>query len=607
MNIVDMKKSFFTIALVLMFSIVYGQNWGEIKANKSEYFSIEGSADTKIQAVKKTDKGLLDIVSKSLYMEFQLTGDEQKALASEGENEINEYKRKKIESYNLTKSFHTLEIQDEPTFIIGRYISKNEVDEMFAKRSVAIRRYVKEAIDAERERNLSVALRYFYWSYMLTKTLKNPNNMTYSDNVGNKFQLINWLPDKINALCEGINVTVVERNENNATLKFTTNGQDVSAIDFRFKVGSSWSSLYSAKDGQGEIEMPANYKENDLKIRFEYRYEAESEHLDETIFDIFSFVVGSAPITGGAKNVGLQSSPDNTSSYVKKESSKDISHLEELRETENQKYKKTIDAVVSAIKTKNGTGIDKYFTPEGYEIYQKLIEYGSAKVKDYSELSFTRMGGDVIVRSIPMSFTFKNGSVRTFVEDVVFTLNSVGKISNISFGLGKEATRAIMARDKWGDTIQQQVINFLEVYKTAYALKRYEYLETLFADNAVIIVGRVVMQASKYPDADRYGAHKIVIKTRYTKAKYMEHVKKCFDSNEFINIRFARTSVTKKNREQIFGIQLKQYYNSSNYGDEGYLFLQVDMRNPSEPVIMVRTWQEDYDPEVGRPYGMQDF
>ena len=44
---------------------------------------------------------------------------------------------------------------------------------------------------------------------------------------------------------------------------------------------------------------------------------------------------------------------------------------------------------------------------------------------------------------------------------------------------------------------------------------------------------------------------------------------------------------------------IKQDYYSSNYGDTGYLTLIFDLTNPDQPVIHVRTWQEQPDPNFG--------
>ena len=45
--------------------------------------------------------------------------------------------------------------------------------------------------------------------------------------------------------------------------------------------------------------------------------------------------------------------------------------------------------------------------------------------------------------------------------------------------------------------------------------------------------------------------------------------------------------------------QIKQDYYSTNYGDQGYLFLMVDLNDPDKPIIKVRTWQPEKDPNFG--------
>ena len=41
----------------------------------------------------------------------------------------------------------------------------------------------------------------------------------------------------------------------------------------------------------------------------------------------------------------------------------------------------------------------------------------------------------------------------------------------------------------------------------------------------------------------------------------------------------------------IYGVTLRQKYACDTYSDDGYLFLLWDFRNPSMPLIHVRTWQ----------------
>ena len=88
---------------------------------------------------------------------------------------------------------------------------------------------------------------------------------------------------------------------------------------------------------------------------------------------------------------------------------------------------------------------------------------------------------------------------------------------------------------------------------------------------------------------------------KYTKNQYLDNLKRCFNNprNKYINVKFANNDVqTLKSFDdhKVFGIQIKQLYNSATYADEGYLFLMVDMTDPDKPQIKVRTWQPTQTP-----------
>jgi hypothetical protein len=205
-----------------------------------------------------------------------------------------------------------------------------------------------------------------------------------------------------------------------------------------------------------------------------------------------------------------------------------------------------------------------------------------------------------------MSFTFR-GNKRTFTEDVVFYLDKQAKVREVAFGLEKAAVDDIMSRVQWSLEARQVMVHFMETYKTAFALKRWDYINSIFSNDALIITGSVVKSAG-HKELGIANVRQVKY-TRQTKEEYMKNLQRCFDSNEYINIRFA-DNIVRRSAEQtdIYGIQIKQDYFSSSYGDTGYLFLLIDFEKPDAPLIHVRTWQPDKDPDIrdGR-IGMADF
>ena len=61
-------------------------------------------------------------------------------------------------------------------------------------------------------------------------------------------------------------------------------------------------------------------------------------------------------------------------------------------------------------------------------------------------LTFYQYGENVIARGLQMSFSFRHGMRKSFVEEVVFSFDNDGIINNISFGLGKTAEADILGK-----------------------------------------------------------------------------------------------------------------------------------------------------------------
>ena len=65
-----------------------------------------------------------------------------------------------------------------------------------------------------------------------------------------------------------------------------------------------------------------------------------------------------------------------------------------------------------------------------------------------------------------------------------------------------------------------------------------------------------------------------------------------FKNNDFVRANFEEINIQRHSQfEKIYGVQLKQKWQSSFYSDEGYLFLLVDFIKEDEPIIHVRAWQ----------------
>ena len=206
--------------------------------------------------------------------------------------------------------------------------------------------------------------------------------------------------------------------------------------------------------------------------------------------------------------------------------------------------------------------------------------------------------------------------MKTFVEDVVFFFDENKKINNVAFGLGQIAEYDILCKyaPGWKDETRELLMEFMENYKTAYCLKRYDYIRDIFADDAVIIVGNVVKHNMTLPVDNRVvrisdEGNASIRYNRYTKDEYLENLRRTFARNEFINIRFTNNDIQwleKYESQELYAIQIGQEYNSSRYADKGFLFLLIDMTDHDAPLIRIRTWQPN-EVDMSKLYNAGDF
>ena len=177
------------------------------------------------------------------------------------------------------------------------------------------------------------------------------------------------------------------------------------------------------------------------------------------------------------------------------------------------------------------------------------------------------------------------------MEDLVFYIKDE-KIDGINFGLEQSALEDILGHSMWDPQSRLVLVNFLENYKTAYALERLDYLNAVFSEDALIIVGNKLPQ----PKASEVMTEDMVSyeHNKLTKSQYMAQLERVFAKQEYVNIQFEDASVKKTNRNsERYEIIIKQNYYSTTYADKGYLYLLADISNPELPIIHVRVWDEN--------------
>ncbi|WP_288316116.1 LPP20 family lipoprotein [uncultured Mediterranea sp.] len=603
MTVIHKKLIVWTASLFLFFPLC-AQTVEEIQQS-DDYLWGTGNAPTLRQADNEALASLISQISTNVSAQFEQvteggTENDVATAKDKFKSIINTY------SHSTLTNTQRIVIQNEPDAAVMRYIKKSEIQRIFNGRKVKLLDFAQEAQRLEKKSQVADALRYYYWALTLLQSYPDGNYLTMKDDEGHEQLLVSWIPKQMNDIFTNISLSVegeqVDGNLKTVTLKVLYKGKPARNYDYSYFDGRDWSNIFSAKDGLGLVELPAMASVNGLSVKTEYMFEGEA-NIDSELSEVMSSVTPIAMRDAYLKlSVPNQNEavaqPGQTTLMASSMQAKETNSGMKFLSTETAApYEQTMAKVEQAIRTHNFEGIESLCTPEGYDMFQRLIKYGNCKILRQPNLKYLSYNGEITCRSLPMSFSFR-GNRRTFVEDVVFQMTPEGKITSLSFGLNKPAVDDIMNQTAWGDTARQVLITFLESYKTAYALKRLDYIRSIFSDDALIITGSVVKASGQMERQPIDG--KVVKYTRQTKGEYMKKLEHIFASSEFINLRFADNQVRKSGvGGEIYGIQIKQDYFSSSYGDTGYLFLMVDLNHPKEPVIHVRTWQPEKDPNFG--------
>ena len=595
------KRTVILFALFFCLVPAFSQSWDEVKHNTQTYLFGEGWGATVEEADQQALAALISKISVVVSNDFSITEDER---TTNGVLDATSYTSSKLQTYSTATLTNTERIvidNGADQAHIGRYIKRAELNRIFEGRIRTIKEYIRLGKMAEGACKIDDALRNYYWAFTLLKSVQKPSEVTCNDEeTGETIYPLTWLPQRLTDIMKEISVKVTGNDGNNVDLLFLYKGQPVSTLDFTYFDGRNWSNICSVKDGRGSMEFGQGMIPSNIQINYEYAYRGQA-HINQEIQSVLSVVKGQSI---RAARVSIQTGNSFAKRQTKLENkSVSIKNDKMLPVTNNKAYKETLNSVLSAIHSHNYDNVKDCFTDNGWDMFTRLIKYGNARIIGTDDCTFTKMGEDVVARSIQMSFSFKHGLRQQFVEDVVFTFNNESKIDCLAFGLDAKAKQDIMKRGAWTPLARYTLMQFLENYKTAYALKRLDYLKTIFDDDAVIIVGHVaekmVVDRTNKDAALSLRNQKIIKRVQYSKDQYMKNLEACFRSNEFVNIRFANNDVRKAKNGEEYGIQIKQDYYSTNYGDQGYLYLQVDLDDPDKPIIKVRTWQPEPDPEIG--------
>lgn len=588
-----MKRLTLALGIIITMALtVTAQGVDGIKRNSS-YLYGEGGGVT-LQAAKEA--ALADLIQKiSVTVHSDFTSKERE-LNQDGNVTSDAEYQSIIRSYSTATltNVKTIVLKPEPDASVFLYIAKSEIDRIFESRVAKAKEFVGNADEALKNGQIDDALRYYYWSYCLVKSLRYPNEAKIFVD-GQERSLLAWLPTRIDDVMGKVKVQSRRTADNTYEITATYDGRPVRSMDYTYFDGVDNSPVYSILDGKGLVELRPGMAMDAVQLKLEYEFRGLSRNDSEV-----EAVVGAmkpAVYRRAYHRVALDgaASPEESTSTDVNGSMQSPLALTDMGTLGTAVMKPVMQALRSGFIEQ----CRKKFTAEGWEEFSKLMGYGKVTLMDDIHLDYFADGDCVVCRGLPVSCRFNRG--RVFNEKLSFYIDSNSKqITHVAMGLGREAMNGVaLGHLDWSEKSRTRIVGFLEDYRTAYATKNLEYLDKVFDDNAVIVLGKRLQVAPQLNKEGYMNNHRVQF-TQLTKREFLRNLRRQFQSKDYINLHFSQNRIYQLQKGvERYGIEIKQDYYSSNYGDTGYLTLIFDLTNPDQPVIHVRTWQEQPDPNFG--------
>ena len=588
-----MKRLTLALGIIITMALtVTAQGVDGIKRNSS-YLYGEGGGVT-LQAAKEA--ALADLIQKiSVTVHSDFTSKERE-LNQDGNVTSDAEYQSIIRSYSTATltNVKTIVLKPEPDASVFLYIAKSEIDRIFESRVAKAKEFVGNADEALKNGQIDDALRYYYWSYCLVKSLRYPNEAKIFVD-GQERSLLAWLPTRIDDVMGKVKVQSRRTADNTYEITATYDGRPVRSMDYTYFDGVDNSPVYSILDGKGLVELRPGMAMDAVQLKLEYEFRGLSRNDSEV-----EAVVGAMKpavyrrayhrvAIDGAASPAESTSTDVNGSMQSPLALTDMGTLGTA----------VMKPVMQALRSGSIEQCRKKFTAEGWEEFSKLMGYGKVTLMDDIHLDYFADGDCVVCRGLPVSCRFNRG--RVFNEKLSFYIDSNSKqITHVAMGLGREAMNdVVLGHLDWSEKSRTRIVGFLEDYRTAYATKNLEYLDKVFDDNAVIVLGKRLQVAPQLNKEGYMNNHRVQF-TQLTKREFLRNLRRQFQSKDYINLHFSQNRIYQLQKGvERYGIEIKQDYYSSNYGDTGYLTLIFDLTNPDQPVIHVRTWQEQPDPNFG--------
>ncbi|MCK4311486.1 MAG: LPP20 family lipoprotein [Candidatus Cloacimonetes bacterium] len=586
-----MRKNLLLCLFILIINFCFSINPETIKDLNSPYFYGESESEGLDEAKDKALSNLSSHISVTVSSTFE-------NYAKEKDGDVTESCESIINTYS-TISLRNLKPYKKPTsdgWYVLYYIHRDSLNIIYNERVDLIGDMYNQACEMEKIANLAGALQQYYYCLILM------DSVPYSDIDFKGENLRVKIPAAIRRSLNNIKFVYEGDKRPQEDQRFVNigvyyNNFPVSKLDFTY-IEKNEEYKTVAKDGRAICQLTgASVNYTNLEIRIQYSYSAERSQY--TIVDQLWRAVNRKKFPENHKKIELIK--EKKKKIMKTDSSKEYKISDYTFFVENPDSCKIQEEIVQstsdflyALTSKNFSNIE--INESMKEKFNSVMKYNQPQLIDNEYIVIinrTYEGWEL--RRIPVYCQYPSLNKQS-TEYAVLDFDEEGNLIDVNFSVFSQLYKTYILEDtnKQDKQHRQIIIKFLEKYRTAFLNRDIETIETIFADEAVIIVGKIKKADKRMKD---YKYHKLnkdqpdVEYFKMTKDQYLDRQKRIFSNQQDIHLGFNTFKIIRKSRDcNIYGISMRQQYKSTGYADEGHLFLLIDFEE-AEPMIYVRSWQ----------------
>lgn len=515
------------------------------------------------------------------------------------ERELNEKATSIIQTYTTAtlRDVQTIrEVARGGRVEVFAYISKASVKRLYEERKQLILAMFEQGKKNADGGNLAFALKQWYFGLILLKSIPEEQVMAGTTN------LTVALPAAINHTLNNIQFELQSDMQQDdgfreLELSVTYRGKPVSLLHYRFWDGRDDNGSGQVRDGKTVLRLTgASTHFDQLKLYPQYSYyTARRENpMVESLWDLVK-----RPDFNNERNLKLEFEKKKDQGVMRGIDTPvklSLHHTPELEVA--PVIKEQTRKLVSLLEAGDASAASIAYSTDPF-LSQKLLHYMRLNqpkpigLMQDMKISPTRNGYEarkLMVRHIYPSINKQS------TEYLVLDFDTTGKLVDVNMSITEALYDKFVQQATYGKDWQQrqEIIKFVEKYRTAFHTRDLETISMMFADEALILVGRRIEKRKKSDNEVSYiqlPGQPGFAQLKLSKEEYLSRQKRVFDSQRDIFIDFSSFDISSKsNAPNVYGVSMRQHYASTTYADEGYLFLLIDFEQ-KDPLIYIRAWQ----------------